>query len=52
MSIKFLVLGEGGILVFFLGGGSANFIFMGARIFLKEKMEKMEESHRISQGPG
>ena len=32
MSIKFLVLG--GILGFG-GGGSADFIFMGARIFLK-----------------
>ena len=32
MSIKFLVLG-GGILGFL--GGSADFIFMGARIFLK-----------------
>ena len=33
MSIKFLVLGGGGILGFF-GGGSADFIFMGAGIFL------------------
>ena len=33
MSIKFLVLGVGGILGF-LGGGSADFIFMGAGIFL------------------
>ena len=33
MSIKFLVLGGGGNLGFF-GGGSADFIFMGARIFL------------------
>ena len=33
MSIKFLVLG-GGILGFSFGGGSADFIFMGARIFL------------------
>ena len=34
MSIKFLVLGGGGgILVW--GGGSADFIFMGAGIFLK-----------------
>ena len=32
MSIKFLVLGGGGILGF--GGGSADCIFMGARIFL------------------
>ena len=31
MSIKFLVLGGGGILGW--GGGSADFIFMGARIF-------------------
>ena len=34
MSIKFLVLGGRGYFVFFLGGGSADFIFMGARIFL------------------
>ena len=33
MSIKFLLLG-GGYFGFFLGGGSADFIFMGARIFL------------------
>ena len=32
MCIKFLVLGGGGILG--LGGGSADFIFMGTRIFL------------------
>ena len=32
MSIKLLVLGGG--FGFFLGGGSADFIFMGARIFL------------------
>ena len=36
MSIKFLVLGGGGILGFGgRGGGGADFIFMGARIFLK-----------------
>ena len=35
MSIKFLVLG-GGILG--LGGGSADFIFMGAGIFLSETL--------------
>ena len=35
MSIKFLVLGGEGILGFFFwGGGSADFIFMGARILL------------------
>ena len=34
MSIKFPVLGGGGILGFWGGGGSADFIFMGARIFL------------------
>ena len=35
MSIKFLVLGGGGVFWVFLGGGgSADFIFMGARIFL------------------
>ena len=32
MSIKFLVLG--GVFWVFFGGGSADFIFMGARIFL------------------
>ena len=37
MSIKFLVLGGGVIWVFFLGGGSADFIFMGARIFLTNR---------------
>ena len=34
MSIKFLVLGGGGILGLG-GGGSADFIFMGAEFFLK-----------------
>ena len=34
MSIKFLVLGGGGYFGFCFGGGSADFIFMGARIFL------------------
>ena len=35
MSIKFFVLGGGGVLGFGGGGGgSADFIFMGARIFL------------------
>ena len=34
VSIKFLVLG-GGVFWVFWGGGSADFIFMGARIFLK-----------------
>ena len=33
MSIKFLVLGGGGVF-WVLGGGSADFIFMDARIFL------------------
>ena len=36
MSIKFLVLAGGGILGSG-GGGSADFIFMGARIFLMHK---------------
>ena len=35
MSIKFLVLGGGGYFGFFFGGGSADVIFVGARIFLK-----------------
>ena len=33
MSIKFLLLGGGGVF-WVLGGGSADFIFMGAGIFL------------------
>ena len=40
MSIKFLVLGGGGILGFWGGGGSADFIFMGARIFLRGGRER------------
>ena len=41
MPIKFLLLGGGG--VGFLGGGSgsANFIFMGAGIFLIEKKKQI-----------
>ena len=35
MSIKFLVLGGGGGILGFGGGGSADFISMGAGIFLK-----------------
>ena len=34
MSVKFLVLGGGGYFGFLGGGGSADSIFMGARIFL------------------
>ena len=34
MSRKFLVLGGGGVFWVFFGGGSADFIFMGAGIFL------------------
>ena len=34
MSIKFLVLGGGGSIFFGFGGGSADFIFRGAGIFL------------------
>ena len=47
MSIKFLVLG-GGYLGFFWGGGSADFIFMGARIFLNLVVEVFQE--RAFQG--
>ena len=36
MSIKFLVLGGGVFWVFWGGGGSADSIFMGARIFLTD----------------
>ena len=38
MSIKFLLLGGG--YFGFGGGGSADFIFMGARIFLKSGLDK------------
>ena len=41
MSIKFLVLGGGVFWVF--GGGSADFIFMGARIFLRKSDQKVTE---------
>ena len=37
MPIKFLVWGGGGVFWVFFGGGSADFIFMGARIFSEEK---------------
>ena len=35
MSIKFLVLGGGILVLFLLGGETADSIFMGAGIFLK-----------------
>ena len=38
MSIEFLVFLGGGILGFGGGGGSADFIFMGARIFLTVRL--------------
>ena len=38
MSIKFLVLG-GAVILGLGGGGSADFIFMGARIFLKMSLK-------------
>ena len=40
VSIKFLVLGGGGYFGFW-GGGSADFIFMGARTFLKRVLRFM-----------
>ena len=55
MSIKFLVLGGGGGILGFGGGGSADFIFMGARIFLlffvliDLKCFKLSSFARISQ---
>ena len=68
MSIKFLVLGGGGgILGFLGGGGSADFIFMGARIFSELKHgrqfgeisvvsltqeRKHEQSFKLSENPG
>ena len=50
MSIKFLVLGGGGVFVFFLGGGSADFISMGAQIFLKKNNKQKTHKH-FSDGP-
>ena len=44
---------EGGIFGFFLGGGRADFIFMGARIFLRfcVAMPQTAESNRSQQLP-
>ena len=49
MSIKFLVLEGGGVVFWVLGGGGgggADFIFMGARIFLKSAVD-VKLSHRV-----
>ena len=46
MSIKFLVLGGGGVFWVLGGGGSADFIFMGARIFLTLNYEAKREPQR------
>ena len=50
MSIKFLVLGGGCILGFFWGGGggSADFIFMGERIFLIFVRAEIREGMRTA----
>ena len=47
MSIKFRVLGGG-----FIGGGSADFIFMGARIFLNkgEGTIALHMQHQVQAG--
>ena len=45
MSIKFLVLGGGEF--GFGGGGSTNFIFMGARIFLIRRC--LEETRPVAE---
>ena len=47
---KFLVLGGGGILGFF-GGGSADFIFMGVRIFLTFKCSSSIALHPRLKAP-
>ena len=48
MSIKFLVLGGGGILGFW--GGSADFIFMGARIFrIFESRDNLGTTRRFTR---
>ena len=44
MSIKFLVLGGGGVFWVFGGGGSAECVFMGARIFLISNRSSQTES--------
>ena len=48
MSIKFLVLG-GGVFWVFFGGGSADFIFMGARIFLTQT-QVCKRVHKSAEG--
>ena len=50
VSIKFLVLGGGGILGFG-GGGSADFIFMGARIFLTNRHHVSDTGMQAKQDP-
>ena len=48
MSIKFLVLGGGGVFwVLGWGGGSADFIFMGVRIFLRTPEESEKSPERV-----
>ena len=51
MSIKFLVLGGGGILGLG-GGGSADFTFMGAGIFLKKTMQTWVQVSEAPAGKG
>ena len=46
MSIKFLVLGGGGYFGFWGGGGSADFIFMGAGIFLRQVSHSVDGHRR------
>ena len=48
MSIKFLVLGGGGVFWVWGGGGSADFIFTGARIFLKFCKTPQLQLHKIN----
>ena len=51
MSIKFLVLGGGRGYFGFWGGGGADFIFMGARIFLRYlPLETGSQEDRSSSG--
>ena len=55
MSIKFLVLGGEGGMLGFGGGGSADFIFMGARIFLNlstQNQHLSEQNRQLSAQSG
>ena len=49
MSIKFLVLGGGGVFGFLGGGGGADYIFLGARIFLNCSFQGLHSLSKENQ---